>query len=114
MKLLHSFEVPSFQSTITASGAKAKGITFLPIIPSWNQILGMQHWARDKRKKEIANAILSALRASGINSSTKITCAKSTLSIAADTLDCYLTTAQEKRKLKSANKRLEKKTQRKP
>lgn len=75
-------------------------------LPSWNEILGMEQWARYKFKGELAAAFLSALRLSGAGSSTKTTSVKSTTSIFADTLALYLATKQAERKLKSRNKRL--------
>jgi hypothetical protein len=105
--LLLTLEVPNFLSK-----SKVKGVTvekLLPIVPSWNAILGMEHWGRDKFKKEIQHAFLSALRASAADSSTKTTSAKNTLSIAADTLEFYMKTAQERRTSKQRSARLEKK-----
>lgn len=70
-------------------------------LPSWNDILGMEQWARYKFKGELAAAFLSALRASGYGSSMKITCAKNIMSIYADTLASYLAMKQARRELKS-------------
>ena len=66
-------------------------------LPSWNDILGMEHWARHKFKKELANEFLSELRALERGSSTKTTSAKSTTLTFADTLALYLATKQEQR-----------------
>lgn len=79
------------------------------LLPSWNQILGMHHWQRAKFKGELASGFLSALRASVTDSSTKTTCAKSTTSIYADTLELYIAMLLSKRKSKSAKSRLAKK-----
>lgn len=76
-------------------------------LPSWNDLLGMEHWARYKFKSELSKRFLSVLRASGSASSTKTTSAKSTMSIYADTLELYLQTAQQKRALKLAKKKQE-------
>ena len=82
----------------------------LPIrLSSWNQILAMEHWARYKHKQELAKVFLSALRATAGGSSTLTTSARSTLSIYADTLESYLTTALNKRKLRSAKSRAKQK-----
>lgn len=97
--------IPSFLSK------SKEGEKLLPCVPSWNEVLAMEHWARDKRKKEIQAAFLCALRACAGDSSMRTTSAKNTWSIAADTLACYQTTVQEQRKLRSANARLEKKKQ---
>lgn len=70
-------------------------------VPSWNELLGMEHWARAKRKQEIQHAILYALRVSAADSSTRTTCAKNSLSMAADTLASYLVTPRAKPALKS-------------
>ena len=75
-------------------------------LPSWNEILGMEHWARDKFKKQIQADFLSALRRTASAYSTKTTSAKSTMSIAADTLVSYQATQQEKRALRRAKKKL--------
>lgn len=96
-------------STHPASGGEATKLIFsLEVpgrLPSWNHILGMEQWARYKFKGELANAFLCALKLSGDDSSTKITCAKSTMLTYADTLERYLGTKQAERRLKSAKKR---------
>lgn len=71
-------------------------------LPSWNQILAMQHWNRAKFKSDSMAAFESALRACAADSSTKTTFVKNTLSTAADTLASYRATLLAKRKLKSA------------
>jgi hypothetical protein len=76
-------------------------------LPSWNDILGMEQWARYKFKGELATAFLCALRASAADSSTKITSAKSTTLIYAATLESYLAMRREQRRLKSAKKKLD-------
>ncbi len=111
MELLFSLVIPSYLSVKNARGVKKE--TMLSIIPSWNDMLAMQHWARDKRKKEIQQAILSALQADAVDCLTKTTSARNLASIASDTLACYLETKLEGRKLKSAKKRLEKKNAKK-
>ncbi len=70
-------------------------------VPSWNAILGLGHWQRARLKKAIQDDFLSALRASAADCSTRTTCARSTLSIAAATLDSYQRTMQERRKSRS-------------
>lgn len=70
-------------------------------LPSWNAILGLGHWQRARLKKAIQDDFLSALRASVADCSTRTTSARSTLSIAAATLDSYQRTMQERRRLKS-------------
>lgn len=100
--LIFSLSVPSFQT-------KVKGGTKLtPIVPSWNEVLAMEQWARAKRKSEIQDAFLSALQASVNDCSTRITFARSTLSTAADTLASYRATVLEKRKSKSPKGKPEK------
>lgn len=86
----------------------------LPCVISWNNILQLQHHARSGLKLKIQNAFLSALRASAADSSTRTISARNMLSIAADTLASYQATALEKRKLRSANARLEKKRKNAP
>lgn len=75
-------------------------------LPSWNELLGMEHWARYKLKDEIQVAFLSALYQSASDSSTKTTSQKSIMLTAAATLACYRKTARERRELKSASKKL--------
>lgn len=72
-------------------------------LPSWNELLGMQHYARHRLKGRIAKDFLSALQACEPDSLTKTTCAKSTMLIYADTLAAYLRMTQAKRILKSAS-----------
>lgn len=71
-------------------------------LPSWNDILGMEQWARYKFKNQLAADFLSALQQSGPDSSMKITCARSTTSTYADTLASYLAMKLERRKLKQS------------
>jgi hypothetical protein len=107
MQKIFSLVIPSFVSLKSARGEKRE--TLLPVVPSWNDILALQSWARMRRKEEIQVAFLSALRAAAAAQSTTITCAKNSLSIAADMLDSYRMTATDKRKSKQLAKRLEKK-----
>lgn len=69
-------------------------------MPSWNDILGMEQWARYQFKRELADLFLSVLRASALDSSMKTISARSTISTCADTLESYLRMRQEKRELK--------------
>lgn len=102
-RLLLTLSIPSFLS-------KSKDDEkLLPCVPSWNEVLGMEHWGRDKRKKEIQAAFLSALRACAAASLTRTTSAKNTWSIAADTLASYQAMVRDKRALKQRSARLEKK-----
>ena len=75
-------------------------------LPSWNDILGMEHWERAKVKSAIQEVFLSALRLSASDSSTKTTSVKNSMSIAADTLVSYQAMRQEKRRLRQAKKKL--------
>lgn len=75
-------------------------------LPSWNEILGMEQWARYQFKKELAESFLSALRQSAADSSTKTICARSTTLIFVATLERYLQMRREQRRLKSASKKL--------
>ena len=67
--------IPDFQSLKSARGQKQA--TTLPCVPSWNDMMSMQQWARAERKKQIENAFLSALRACDADCSTKTTSASS-------------------------------------
>lgn len=77
-------------------------------LPSWNEILGMHHWARKKFKDQIAQEFLSELRVCANDSSTKTICVKNIMSIYADTLESYLATKQAKQKLRQRNAKLKK------
>lgn len=99
--------IPSFKSTKSARGVKQESL--LPCVPSWNDMLQLEPWGRQQRKKQIQDAFLSALRAYDAASSTKTTSAKSMWSIAADTLELFQTTALVKRASKLASAKLEKK-----
>lgn len=91
--------------------AKLKPIVVIEIpgrLPSWNQILAMQHWQRYKFKAALAKSFLLALQQSELASSTSTICAKNTMSIYAATLRSYLTMIQQRRLLRSANKKLAK------
>lgn len=83
-------------------------------LPSWNEILGMEHWARYQLKKSLASDFMSALQASVGTSLTKITYAKNSTSTYAATLARYQVTQREKRKLRSARKKLEAKNESSP
>lgn len=69
-------------------------------LPSWNEILGMEQWARYKFKNQLADDFSFALRQSGTDSSMKITSARSTMSTYSDTLESYRATKQARRALK--------------
>jgi len=77
-------------------------------LPSWNEILGMNHWRRKKFKDELAKGFLSALQASASDSSMRTTCARSIISTYVDTLESYLATKREKQKLRQRSARLKK------
>ena len=72
-------------------------------LPSWNQILAMNHWTRMKFKNQLASDFLCALRASASACSMKTTFAKNTMSTSADTLASYLETKRLKRASKRAS-----------
>lgn len=104
---------PGFFDIQTGVGESQPGELLFQIeipgrLPSWNEILGMQHWSRVRFKTDLQLEFLSALRASASDSLTKTTSAKSTTLIAADMLGSYMETIRQKRRLKSLKKRLEK------
>lgn len=74
-------------------------------LPSWNEILGMEHWARDKFKSQLQEDFLFALRQSAAGCLTKTICARSTLLTAAATLESYRETVRLRRKLRRDKKR---------
>jgi len=69
-------------------------------LPSWNELLGMEHWSRHQLKKALQETFLSGLRQSGGSCSMTIIFAKSSMSIAADTLQSFMETARLRRELK--------------
>lgn len=76
-------------------------------LPSWNDILGMEQWARYRYKKDLADKFVFALQQSERASSTKIISQpSSTLIFSATLLVAHLETARRRRELKSANKKL--------
>lgn len=94
-------ELPPIPTIVCHNKLPSLSLTLKHPVPSWNAILGLQHFSRAKLKKAIQDDFLSALRASADDSSTRTTSARSTLSIAAATLDSYQRTMQERRKLRS-------------
>lgn len=104
--LIFSLVIPDFLSNKGRRGEKKE--TLVPCVQSWNDMLSLQQWARQKRKKEVQGAFLSALRASASDSSTRTISVRNMLSIAADTLVSYQETVLEKRKLRLANAKLKK------
>lgn len=98
-----TLRIPGYE----AKDPRTKKIRLMPCVLSWNNVLQLEHHARSSLKLKIQRAFLSALRASASASSTPTTCAKSTYATLAATLELYLETALEQRKLKSRNARLE-------
>ena len=98
---VQSADLPPIPTIVCHNKLPSLSLTLKHPVPSWNAILGLQHFSRAKLKKAIQDDFLSALRASADDSSTKTTYAKSTLSIAAATLDSYQRTMLERRRLKS-------------
>lgn len=96
----------SFEPTPAKPGELIFSLEVDGRLPSWNEILGMEQWARYKFKGELTDAFLCALRHSAADSSTKTTSARNTMSIFADTLALYLETKQAERKSKQRKKRL--------
>lgn len=79
-------------------------------LPSWNEILGMEQWQRYQFKQRLAEDFLSELKRTAADCSMKTTSAKNIMWTYAATLECYLQTRREKRRLKLAKKKLEKKS----
>ena len=94
-------DLPPIPTIVCHNKLPSLSLTLTHPLPSWNAILGFGHWQRARLKKAIQDDFLSALRASADDSSTRTTCARSTLLIAAATLDSYQRTMLERRKLKS-------------
>lgn len=78
-------------------------------LPSWNEILGMEHWARDKFKSQLQDDFLSSLHRCAADCSTKTTSAKSIMLTAAATLDSYRVMVRERRKSRRNKKKLSQK-----
>lgn len=95
----------SEQTGSTTKLEKLHELTVPGRLPSWNDILGMEQWARYKYKNEIQIAFLSALQASAGDCLTRTTSARNSMSIAAATLVSYREMAREKRKLKLLKKK---------
>src|SRR6478736_3048255 len=53
-------------------------------MPSWNAVLGLNHWRRLKLKHEQQDAFISALSLSENDSATRTICARSTCSTVSD------------------------------
>lgn len=79
-------------------------------LPSWNDVLGMEQWARYKFKQQLQETFAFALQLSGEDSSTKTTSARNIILTAAATLRSFMTTARQQRELKFAKKKLEAKS----
>ncbi len=75
-------------------------------LPSWNDILGMEHYSRHTLKKHLAKEFLSCLRATAADSSIKIICAPSTLLTYAATLESFLAMRLVQRKSRLLKKKL--------
>lgn len=95
----------SFDSTPPTPGKRLFVMEVPGRLPSWNEILGMEQWARYKYKKDLANVFLCELRRLESACSTKTTSAKNIWSIYAATLASSLETRQRQRILRSASKR---------
>ena len=78
-------------------------------LPSWNDILGMEQWARYAFKKELAAVFSSALQQSERDSLTRTISAKNTTLIFSATLLAeHLEILRQRRILRSRNKKLAK------
>lgn len=100
---------PTFFAEAPAQGRLIFTLTVPGRLPSWNDILGMEQWARYRFKADLAKGFLSELRRSEGDSLTKTTSAKNTtLIFSATRLEDYLETARQQRALKSRNKKLAK------
>ena len=104
----------SFEPTPTTPGELILRLDVPGRLPSWNQIMGMEQWARYKFKGELADVFLSSLRAIEGGSSTKTTSAANTTSTFYATLERFLLMRQELRKSKLLKKKLEAKKQSTP
>ena len=94
-------ELPPIPTIVCHNKLPSLSLTLKHPVPSWNAILGLQHFSRAKLKKAIQDDFLSALRAIADDSSTKTTSVRSTFATAAGILDSYQQMMQLRRKLKS-------------
>jgi len=74
-------------------------------LPSWNEILAMEHWQRYKFKNQLADNFSYELRAFADAFLTTTTCAKNMYAIYFATLVSYRETARQRRILRSASKK---------
>lgn len=97
--------------SITSPGRLVFRLTIPGRLPSWNDMLAMEHWERYLYKREVADAFLSELRRIAESCSTKTTSARNSWLTYADTLERYLAMRQEKRRLRLLKRRLAAKNQ---
>jgi len=95
-----------FDAPAPSPGKLLHSLTVPGRLPSWNQILGMEHWARYQFKDQLQLAFLYALQVAARDYSMRITSVKSTMSIAAATLVSYREMARAKRASNSGKKKL--------
>lgn len=77
-------------------------------LPTWNAVMRMRSYQQQAFKEATEQGFLFALQESSKSSMTMTTSARNSLSIAADTLDSFVTTTREKRRLKRASARRKK------
>ena len=94
-------DLPPIPTIVCHNKLPSLSLTLKHPVPSWNAILGLQHFSRAKLKKAIQDDFLSALRASADDSSMRTTSVRNTFATAAGILDSYQQTMQLRRKLKS-------------
>ena len=99
----------SFDSTQPMPGKLVFKLTVPGKLPSWNEILGMQHYSRHSLKKHLSTVFLSSLRATADDCSIKTTSAANTLLIYADTLESFLATRRAQRRSGLLKKNLDQK-----
>lgn len=74
-------------------------------LPSWNEVLGMEHWARYKLKQDLAKSFELSLRATARDFSMKTTSAKNIWLTYVATLELYQRTRLEQRRLRLSRKK---------
>lgn len=89
--------------TSKVQGQPLFSLTIPGKLPSWNEVLGMEHWTRKDLKKSIQAGFLSALRASAETSSTRTISARNIMLTAAVTLESSLKILQEQSELRRLN-----------
>lgn len=75
-------------------------------LPSWNEVLGIEQWARYKFKQDLAKSFELSLRASAKDSSMTTTLQRNSTLTYCATLESYQAMRREQRRLRLLKKKL--------